>query len=77
VEVSERDDGFSIRGTSRSLKGTVNAFGDHRIAMAFSILGASPDVDLSIRGTPCVKTSFPTFFEHLEALTAGRGEINA
>jgi 3-phosphoshikimate 1-carboxyvinyltransferase len=68
VEVEDRPDGFSISGTRRTLRGKVTAFRDHRIAMAFSILGASPGVDLEIEGWQCAKKSFPSFFDHLEAI---------
>jgi len=68
VKVEDRPDGFSIDGTRRALKGKVTSFRDHRIAMAFSILGASPGVDLEVEGWRCARKSFPSFFDHLEAI---------
>lgn len=75
VEVEEGGDGFSVRGTREPLRGAVRAFGDHRIAMAFSILGASPGVDLSIRGVRTVGVSDPRFFDRLRAVAEGRREL--
>jgi 3-phosphoshikimate 1-carboxyvinyltransferase len=75
VEVEERGDGFSVRGTGRPLRGTIRAFGDHRVAMAFSILGASPGVDLSIRGARSIAVSDPGFLDRLQAVAERRREL--
>ncbi|MCG8469446.1 MAG: 3-phosphoshikimate 1-carboxyvinyltransferase, partial [Gemmatimonadetes bacterium] len=37
----ERDDGLTIHGSDDSPAGVVRTFGDHRIAMAFGVLGAA------------------------------------
>jgi 3-phosphoshikimate 1-carboxyvinyltransferase len=46
----------------------VDSFDDHRIAMAFGVLGALPGNDIRVRGTACVDVSFPGFWEQLERL---------
>ena len=52
--------------------GVVDAAGDHRIAMAFSVLGlVVPGVAIS--GWESVAKTFPGFYEMLEAL--GRGQV--
>ena len=77
VDVEEREDGFSVMGTDLPLEGAVNASGDHRIAMAFSILGASPGVNLTVGGAACVAKSFPAFYDHLQTLANGGEESTA
>lgn len=43
--------------------GTVESFGDHRVAMAFALMGARADV--SVRGAECCRKTFPNFFGSL------------
>ncbi len=61
VEVEERPDGFSFR-SGQSLKGgPLESRGDHRIAMAFGVLGLRvPQV--TIQDAECVDISFPGFW---------------
>jgi len=70
VQVEERPDGLDVQGTDRPLRGRVRTHGDHRIAMAFGVLGAtgSNDIDIDDRGAAAV--SFPGFWELLDRLTA-------
>jgi len=58
----------AIRIVPRPLhEGTVEAAGDHRIAMAFSILGLQvPGV--AIKGASAVTKTFPGFYEMLAEL---------
>ena len=64
----ERADGFRVEKRGILTGGTVDAAGDHRLAMAFTIaaLGASgPSV---ITGTDVVDVSYPGFFKALDSL---------
>jgi len=65
VEVEEFPDGLAVRGTGVSLAGSVECFHDHRIAMAFGVLGASPDCDLVLDDPGVADVSFPGFWELL------------
>lgn len=65
VEVEEFRDGLEIRGTGKPLSGTVECFRDHRIAMAFGVLGASPGCDLVVDDPGAADVSFPGFWELL------------
>ena len=65
VEVEEFPDGLAIRGTGKSLSGRIECFHDHRIAMAFGVLGASPGCDLVIDDPGVADVSFPGFWELL------------
>ncbi|MBZ5534381.1 MAG: 3-phosphoshikimate 1-carboxyvinyltransferase [Acidobacteriia bacterium] len=68
AEVKELDDGFEVKGNQR-LRGTdLESFGDHRIAMAFSVAALLADSPAVIHGADCVKISFPSFFSILHSL---------
>jgi 3-phosphoshikimate 1-carboxyvinyltransferase len=56
------DDGIVIEG-GRIGGGTVDAHGDHRIAMAFSIASLRAQREIRIEDCQNVKTSFPEFVE--------------
>lgn len=73
VEVEELDDGLEIEGTDRPLAGRVPSFGDHRIAMAFAVLGAAPDNEIEIDGRDAVEVSYPGFWTELERIRKARG----
>jgi len=71
VEVEEAPDGLAVEGTSRSLKGRVQSRGDHRIAMAFGVLGALPWNDIRVDGAGAADVSFPGFWELLRRVVGG------
>jgi 3-phosphoshikimate 1-carboxyvinyltransferase len=53
-------EGLRIRGGPVA-GGTVDSFGDHRVAMAFAVLGAAARSPIAVRGGQNVATSFPGF----------------
>jgi 3-phosphoshikimate 1-carboxyvinyltransferase len=66
VAVVERPDGLDVTGgTIRS--GTVDSFGDHRIAMAAAMAAVATRGSVSIRRFEAVATSYPQFLGHLAA----------
>lgn len=69
VTVEEMEDGLEIEGSDRPLRGEVESFDDHRIAMAFGVLGALAGNHIRVRGHDCVSVSFPGFWERLAALS--------
>ena len=69
VDVEEGPDFLAVQGTDRSLSGTVESFGDHRIAMAFGVLGGLPDNEIRVRGGAAVEISYPGFWEELRRVT--------
>jgi 3-phosphoshikimate 1-carboxyvinyltransferase len=71
ADAEELPDGFVVRGSDAPLRGVVEAHGDHRIAMAFGVLGASRGVDIRIDDTRCVAVSYPGFWSDLERVTHG------
>jgi 3-phosphoshikimate 1-carboxyvinyltransferase len=71
VDAEELEDGIAVRGTDRPLAGRVETFDDHRIAMAFGVLGAQPGNAIEIDHPECVDVSFPGFWELLRRVTGG------
>jgi 3-phosphoshikimate 1-carboxyvinyltransferase len=69
ADAEELPDGFVVRGTAPMLRGRVVTHGDHRMAMAFGILGALPGNDIEIDDRDCVAVSYPTFWSDLAAVT--------
>jgi len=68
AEVEEFSDGLQVQGPVQ-LHGTrLEAHGDHRIAMAFSIAGLIADGETEIVGAECAAVSFPEFYEILAAV---------
>jgi 3-phosphoshikimate 1-carboxyvinyltransferase len=66
--VEEFEDGLRVVGAARLKGATIESFGDHRIAMAFSVAALLADGESEITGSECVAVSFPGFFEVFESL---------
>lgn len=65
AEAEELPDGFVVRGSDRPLKGMVTTHGDHRIAMAFGVLGAVAGNAITLDDPSCVAVSYPSFWDDL------------
>jgi 3-phosphoshikimate 1-carboxyvinyltransferase len=70
VHAEELADGLVVHGSARPLAGMVRTFGDHRIALAFGVLGAASAPGVSVDDTGVVGVSFPNFWELLGELIA-------
>lgn len=70
VEAEELTDGMRIVGSRLPLAGQVVTHGDHRLAMAFAILGAVPGNHIVIDDPACVSVSYPMFWRDLSAVVA-------
>lgn len=77
VSVEERPDGLAVQGARGPLRGRVEAYGDHRIAMAFGVLGALPGHEIQVDTPGAVDVSYPGFWAALEDLSqaAGSGSV--
>ena len=64
------EDGFSIEGKLMNDITTFESFGDHRIAMAFSVLSCLMKKGAVVNNFDCVKVSNPRFLEQLEKIKA-------
>jgi 3-phosphoshikimate 1-carboxyvinyltransferase len=67
-----RGDDLHVEGVASPPRGTVRTAADHRIAMAFSVLGTLPGARIAIDDTACAAVSFPGFPETLRRIRAGR-----
>jgi len=61
----ELPDGMRIQGSAGPLRGRVITHGDHRLAMAFGILGAVSGNSIEVDDRECVAVSYPTFWRDL------------
>jgi 3-phosphoshikimate 1-carboxyvinyltransferase len=66
--VEELEDGLKIPGGQKLHGSQIDSFGDHRIAMAFSIAALRAEGETLIRGSESVAISFPGFFSTLQTL---------
>lgn len=67
VSVEAQPDGMLIEG-GKIKGGTVNSYGDHRVAMSFAIAGAVAEEETIITDCENVVTSFPNFVELANAV---------
>ncbi len=75
VEVETRRDGLRILGGSVD-GGQVESQGDHRVAMAFAVLGARARAPVMIRDVQNVATSFPGFAALARSVGLGLAETS-
>lgn len=68
ADVEEFEDGLAVSGPTRLRGAAIESFGDHRIAMAFSIAALIADGETEIKGAECVGVSFPEFYGLLESV---------
>ncbi len=69
IRAEEYDDGFFISGKAGKDKVTFESFGDHRIAMAFSILSLLLKQGGTVNNFRCVNISNPQFLNQLKQIT--------
>jgi 3-phosphoshikimate 1-carboxyvinyltransferase len=72
ARATEGPDGLDVEGTTGPLVGRVATYHDHRIAMAFGVLGALPDSTIEVADPEVVEVSFPGFWERLAELSGTR-----
>jgi 3-phosphoshikimate 1-carboxyvinyltransferase len=69
VQITVHDDGFEIPGKQRFHAAELDSYGDHRIAMAFSVAALMADGECTIRDAGAAAVSFPGFFGLLRELS--------
>ncbi|MCG3137037.1 MAG: 3-phosphoshikimate 1-carboxyvinyltransferase [Phycisphaerae bacterium] len=65
AEISEHEDGLTIHPPRQWRTSRLNAQGDHRLAMAFALVGLGV-AGIEINGADCVTKSFPDYFSVLK-----------
>jgi 3-phosphoshikimate 1-carboxyvinyltransferase len=68
AKVEEFEDGLRVSGRQKLHGASLDSFGDHRIAMAFSIAGLRAEGETEIRRADAAVISYPEFFNVLEEL---------
>jgi 3-phosphoshikimate 1-carboxyvinyltransferase len=67
IEVVGKKDEIEIEG-GRVKGGVVDSFGDHRMVLAFSLLGLVAERGIIVKNAEVVSVSFPGYFEVLKSL---------
>jgi 3-phosphoshikimate 1-carboxyvinyltransferase len=69
AEIEEFQDGFHVQGNKKLTGGRTNAYGDHRLAMAFAVAALGAVGPSTIEDATAVSVSYPGFFDMLEGLS--------
>ncbi len=67
VRVEEHEDGMTICPVEKTRPASIQTYNDHRMAMAFSLIGLRFN-GVTIENPSCVSKTFPNYFEVLETL---------
>src|SRR5215207_2294289 len=67
VRVNEHEDGMTIYPCSNIQPAMIQTYNDHRMAMAFSVVGLRAE-GVIIENPSCVSKTFPNYFEVLDTL---------
>jgi 3-phosphoshikimate 1-carboxyvinyltransferase len=66
LAITVREDGFEVPGRQNFHAAELDSFGDHRIAMAFSVAALAADGPCTIQDSGAASVSFPEFFDTLQ-----------
>jgi 3-phosphoshikimate 1-carboxyvinyltransferase len=74
ADAEVRGNDLCVRGATPPPRGRVDTARDHRLAMAFAVLGTLPGADVRLSERGSVAISYPRFFTDLRSIgDAGRG----
>ena len=68
LNVEESEDGFIVSGSIKNSNPVLESYGDHRIAMAFSIMSMILKNGGEVNGFECVNISNPKFEEQINSI---------
>ncbi len=69
AEIEATEDGFAVTGTGGLRGGSIEAHGDHRLAMLGAIAGLASREGVEVHGMEAAAISYPGFVEDLAQLT--------
>jgi 3-phosphoshikimate 1-carboxyvinyltransferase len=72
VHAEARGNDLHVEGTGRAPRGRVSTAADHRLAMAFAVLGTVPGAAVRLTERASVAISYPSFFRDLRRLGSAR-----
>ncbi len=70
ADIEATEDGFAVRGTGALRGGTIDAHGDHRMAMLGAVAGLVSREGVEVIGMEAAAVSYPGFVEDLQALAS-------
>jgi 3-phosphoshikimate 1-carboxyvinyltransferase len=68
ADIEASHDGFLVRGTGGLRGGTIDALGDHRMAMMGAVAGLASQEGVEVIGMDAAAVSYPSFVEDLKRL---------
>jgi 3-phosphoshikimate 1-carboxyvinyltransferase len=68
ADAAAEGDALVVPGGKRLRGGAVETYGDHRLAMAFTVAALAAEEETVLSDADCAAVSFPNFFAQLEAL---------
>jgi 3-phosphoshikimate 1-carboxyvinyltransferase len=72
VHAEARGNDLHVEGTDKPPRGKVDTAKDHRLAMAFAVLGTVDAADVKLSEKKSVAISYPSFFDDLDRVGARR-----
>ena len=70
ADIEATDDGFAVRGRGGLRGGTLDACGDHRLAMMGAVAGLASGEGVEVIGMRAAEVSYPSFSADLRRLTS-------
>jgi 3-phosphoshikimate 1-carboxyvinyltransferase len=70
IEAQACPDGLRVPGGQRFRAAELDSFGDHRIAMAFSVAALAADGPCTIKNAEAASVSFPEFYSTLRRIAS-------
>jgi 3-phosphoshikimate 1-carboxyvinyltransferase len=71
ADIEATPDGFAVRGGPGLRGGTLDARGDHRMAMLGAVAGLASREGVEVDGIEAAAVSYPGFEDQLRAMVAG------
>jgi 3-phosphoshikimate 1-carboxyvinyltransferase len=68
ADIEATDDGFAVRGSGGLKGGTIDAAGDHRLAMMGAVAGLASREGVTVLGMEAAAVSYPGFVRDIAAL---------
>jgi 3-phosphoshikimate 1-carboxyvinyltransferase len=70
ADIEATEDGFAVRGSGGLRGGTIDAQGDHRLAMLGAVAGLASREGVEVLGIEAAAVSYPAFVDDLRSLLA-------
>jgi 3-phosphoshikimate 1-carboxyvinyltransferase len=68
ANISPRNDGMEVVGTSKLTGAVVESYNDHRVAMSLAIAALCAEGTTTINKSDCIRISYPNFFKDIQSI---------